>query len=70
LMSAPYRIPFLLISVYCLHGPMMSIWQQHKAQKRRRAIQLRRTQKAKPNPTPPADSPSPNNASQDDSTPS
>ncbi len=48
LMADPYRIPFLLLCIYCLHGPAMNIWQHHKARKRRRAMQLRRSQQQAP----------------------
>ncbi|MDQ6951687.1 MAG: CDP-diacylglycerol--serine O-phosphatidyltransferase [Mariprofundales bacterium] len=47
LMAAPYRIPFLLLCIYCLHGPALNIWQHHQARRRRRAIQLRRSKKTK-----------------------
>jgi len=51
LMAAPYRIPFLLLCIYCLHGPALNIWQHHQARKRRRAIQLRRSQKTREAPS-------------------
>jgi len=44
LMADPYRIPFLLLCLYCLHGPAITLWQHHKARKRLRAQQLRRSQ--------------------------
>ncbi len=45
LMADPYRIPFLLMCIYCLHGPAMNLWQHHQARKKRRQRHLRRSQR-------------------------
>ena len=40
-MTDPYRVPFIIILVYCLHGPILSLWQN------RRLAQYRQERRAK-----------------------
>lgn len=37
IMAAPYRVLFLLMLAYCLHGPLMSLWQYRRAARYRLA---------------------------------
>jgi len=43
-MIDPYRVPFTILLAYCLHGPMMSLWQNRRLARYRR---LRKMRKAK-----------------------
>ncbi len=48
-MLDPYRVPFIVILAYCLHGPMLSLWQQRRRSKyrlARRKAAARRKQNA------------------------
>ncbi|RMH61775.1 MAG: CDP-diacylglycerol--serine O-phosphatidyltransferase [Zetaproteobacteria bacterium] len=36
-MLDPYRVPFIVILAYCLHGPMLSLWQHRRSTRLRRA---------------------------------
>jgi len=49
IMLDPYRILFAVFLAYCLHGPLMSIWQSRKATALRQARRLRRANKRKEN---------------------
>jgi CDP-diacylglycerol--serine O-phosphatidyltransferase len=41
-MSDPYKVLFGIMLVYCLHGPLMSVWQNQKAARYRMARQRAR----------------------------
>jgi len=41
----PYRMPFTVIFAYCMHGPMLSLWQHWRVTKARRARILARKQR-------------------------
>ena len=41
---APYRMPFTIIFAYCLHGPMLSLWQKWKLSQYRTKRRLRKKQ--------------------------
>ncbi|MBN4073570.1 CDP-diacylglycerol--serine O-phosphatidyltransferase, partial [Mariprofundus ferrooxydans] len=38
----PYRVPFTIILAYCLHGPLMSLWQNRRLAEARKQRHLRR----------------------------
>jgi len=38
----PYRVPFTIILAYCLHGPLMSLWQNRRLAEARKKRKLRR----------------------------
>ena len=40
-MTDPYRVPFVVMLIYCLHGPIISLWQN------RRLTQYRQARRAK-----------------------
>lgn len=42
-MVDPYRVPFIVMLVYCLHGPILSLWQNRRLTRYR---QMRRARKA------------------------
>lgn len=42
----PYRMPFTVMFAYCLHGPMLSLWQHRKLIQMRRARMLRRKKRS------------------------
>jgi len=46
-MSDPYRILFAVFMAYVLHGPMLSLWQYHKARRFRLARRKARARKKK-----------------------
>jgi CDP-diacylglycerol--serine O-phosphatidyltransferase len=52
-MVAPYRILFAIFMAYCLHGPMMSLWQHHKI-KELRALRRQRRAERKQHKQPPS----------------
>ncbi|MDQ6993114.1 MAG: CDP-diacylglycerol--serine O-phosphatidyltransferase [Mariprofundus sp.] len=61
-MIDPYRVPFTVLLAYCLHGPMMSLWQHKRVSSYRR---LRRMQKAKNKATPKPSIPQESNGKDD-----
>ncbi|HKI62421.1 MAG TPA: CDP-diacylglycerol--serine O-phosphatidyltransferase [Mariprofundaceae bacterium] len=44
-MAYPYRVPFSFILAYCMHGPMLSLWQHRRLQKYRLARRRLRKRK-------------------------
>ena len=44
-MADPYKVLFGIMLVYCLHGPLMSIWQNQKAARYRMSRRLARKKK-------------------------
>lgn len=51
-MAFPYRVPFAVFLAYCLHGPMLSLWQHRRLQHYRmlrRRMKRRRATAAKAN---------------------
>lgn len=46
IMADPYNVLFGILLIYCLHGPMMSIWQRQKATRRRLARRKARKRSA------------------------
>ena len=46
----PYRMPFTIMFAYCLHGPLLSIWQRWRivAVRRKRQVEQHQRQKASP----------------------
>jgi len=38
----PYRVPFTVILAYCLHGPLMSLWQNRRLAEARKQRRLRK----------------------------
>jgi len=45
-MAYPYQIPFAFMLAYCLHGPMVSLWQHHRLQEFRMKRKLAKKQAA------------------------
>ncbi len=45
-MAFPYRVPFAFILAYCMHGPMLSLWQHRRLQHYRMARRLARRHRA------------------------
>ncbi len=41
----PYRVPFTIMLAYCLHGPLMSLWQNRRLAQLRQARKLKRKKK-------------------------
>ncbi len=41
----PYRVPFTVMLAYCLHGPLLSLWQNRRLSQLRQARKLKRKQK-------------------------
>ncbi|RMG91578.1 MAG: CDP-diacylglycerol--serine O-phosphatidyltransferase [Zetaproteobacteria bacterium] len=37
IMADPYRVPFMLVLTYCLHGPLISLWQSYRVTRYRLA---------------------------------
>jgi len=38
----PYRVPFTVILAYCLHGPLLSLWQHRRLEQARQERKLRK----------------------------
>ena len=45
IMADPYKVLFAIMLIYCLHGPMMSVWQHQKATRHRLAKRRARARK-------------------------
>lgn len=45
IMADPYKVLFAIMLLYCLHGPMMSVWQHQKATRHRLARRRARVRK-------------------------
>jgi CDP-diacylglycerol--serine O-phosphatidyltransferase len=46
-MLDPYRVPFVVLFIYCLHGPILSLWQSRRlAQYRQKRREKRGSIKA------------------------
>jgi len=41
----PYRVPFIIMLAYCLHGPLLSLWQNRRLVQARQARKLKRKQR-------------------------
>jgi len=41
----PYRVPFTIMLAYCLHGPLLSVWQSRRLSQLRQARKLKRKQR-------------------------
>ncbi len=41
----PYRMPFTVLLAYCMHGPLLSIWQHRRLQQLRQARKLHRSRR-------------------------
>lgn len=46
IMADPYNVLFATLLIYCLHGPMMSVWQHQKVTRRRLALRKARKRNA------------------------
>ncbi|TLS66317.1 CDP-diacylglycerol--serine O-phosphatidyltransferase [Mariprofundus erugo] len=44
-MIAPYRVPFTVILAYCLHGPMLSLWQNWRLSRYRNLRKMKKAQR-------------------------
>jgi len=42
----PYRVPFGIMFVYCMHGPLLSLWQNRRLTQYRQQRKLRRKQQS------------------------
>ncbi|WP_206081311.1 CDP-diacylglycerol--serine O-phosphatidyltransferase [Mariprofundus ferrooxydans] len=45
-MVDPYRVPFTVMLAYCLHGPMLSLWQNWRLARYRRMRKMKKAEKA------------------------
>jgi len=45
-MIDPYRVPFTILLAYCLHGPMLSLWQNRRLARYRRLSRIRKAKKS------------------------
>jgi len=43
----PYRVPFTVMLAYCLHGPLLSLWQNRRLSQLRQARKLKRKARGK-----------------------
>lgn len=45
-MVDPYRVPFTVMLAYCLHGPMLSLWQNWRLDRYRRMRKMKKAERA------------------------